>query len=279
MGDLFGKDSSPPPAPDYAGAARTQGASNLQTAIAQGILNRPNEVTPYGSRSWSQYGSTTIPGAEGNPAVDVPLWQSNINLTPLGQKTFDTQQRISDQLGGMAETGLNRVSQATSAPFGIREAQDVLMQSLRPEMDRKREQTQTALLTRGHNRGGEAYGTEMERLSREEDALRVGATKDALQMALALRNQPLNELNSLRTGAQVNLPQFGQTQAGQIGQTPIFGAAQAQGNAAMQGYNAGLASDAAAMQGLFGLGGAILGAPMTGGSSIGGTIFGSLMKP
>ena len=42
---------SPPPAPDYAAAARQQGVENTATARVQARLNTPNVVTPYGSQT------------------------------------------------------------------------------------------------------------------------------------------------------------------------------------------------------------------------------------
>jgi hypothetical protein len=286
MGDLFGKDNSPPPAPDYAAAARAQGAGNLQTAIAQSLLNRPNEVTPYGSRSWNQIGTQNIPGAEGNPAVDIPMFQSSVNLTPLGQRTFDTQQRISDQLGSTAEQGLGRVQNTFSTPFGVgnvnelqNKAEGLIMSRLEPKLERNRELMTNALKIKGHNPQGEAYGADMKILGEQENDARNQAMLTAFQMRpqalqeeMAIRNVPLNEVNALRTGAQVNMPQFNQAPAGQIAQTPIFQAAQAQGNAALQGYNTQQMADAQMMSGLFGLGGAIAGLPTGGGSSVGGSI-------
>ena len=48
----MGKSSpSPPPAPDYAGAAAAQGAANLETAQAQGRMNNPNIIGPLGSQT------------------------------------------------------------------------------------------------------------------------------------------------------------------------------------------------------------------------------------
>src|SRR3990167_9169358 len=101
--------SDPPPAPDYAAAARAQGGANLQSTIASNVLNRPNEQTPLGSRNWSQQGWYTIPAAEGNPEVRIPRWLSQINLTPQGQSRFEQEQRITGQLGNIAEGGLSRV--------------------------------------------------------------------------------------------------------------------------------------------------------------------------
>lgn len=109
--------SDPPPPPDYAAAARAQGGANLQSTIAGNIMNRPNEITPLGSRRWRQTGTQVIPAAEGNPEVSVPTWESQIDLTPLGQQRFAQEQRITGTLGNVAETGLNRVGDAVSQQF------------------------------------------------------------------------------------------------------------------------------------------------------------------
>ena len=46
------KDSpSPPPAPDYTGAAQAQGAANLDAAVATAKLSNPNINSPYGSQT------------------------------------------------------------------------------------------------------------------------------------------------------------------------------------------------------------------------------------
>jgi hypothetical protein len=47
---------SPPPAPDYAGAAREQGQASIDAAKVQGKINNPNVVNPYGSQT-TVYGS------------------------------------------------------------------------------------------------------------------------------------------------------------------------------------------------------------------------------
>lgn len=61
--------------------------------------------------------------------------------------------------------------------------------------------------------------------------------QQSIQEQAYLRQLPLNELNALRTGAQVQNPQFQGYNPTSIGQTPIFGAAQAQGAADQNMYN------------------------------------------
>lgn len=64
------------------------------------------------------------------------------------------------------------------------------------------------------------------------------ARQQAIQEQAYMRQLPLNELNSLRTGAQVQNPQFQPFQGVGVGQTPVFQGAQAQGQANQNLYNA-----------------------------------------
>ena len=41
---------TPPPTPDYLGAAKAQGAANVETARVESKLNNPNTYTPYGTQ-------------------------------------------------------------------------------------------------------------------------------------------------------------------------------------------------------------------------------------
>lgn len=42
---------SPPPAPDYMGAAQQQGAANVKAIQTQGKINNPNVISPYGTQT------------------------------------------------------------------------------------------------------------------------------------------------------------------------------------------------------------------------------------
>ena len=99
------------------------------------------------------------------------------------------------------------------------------------------------------------------------------ARQQSIQEQAYLRSLPLNELNALRTGAQVQNPQFQPFQGVNIGQTPIFGAAQAQGQADMNMYNQQAASANAFNSGLMqmaGMAGGMYAGSPAGGAAIGG---------
>lgn len=93
------------------------------------------------------------------------------------------------------------------------------------------------------------------------------AQQQAIGQEAYLRELPLNELNALRSGSQVQAPQFPQyNNAGAVAPAPIFGAAQATGaqNQAIWQAQTGAANNQ--MQGLYGLGGTALQAYMAYGS-------------
>lgn len=47
----MGKSASAPPTPDYLGAAKEQGKSNLESAKLSNIMSNPNMITPFGNRT------------------------------------------------------------------------------------------------------------------------------------------------------------------------------------------------------------------------------------
>lgn len=259
----FGKPDPPPP-PDYAAAARAQGGANVQSAIATNVMNRPTEVTPYGTRSWSHTGDFLVPAAEGNNAFYVPQYTSTTALTPTGQARFDQEQRIIGNLGNVAESGLSRVGSSFAKPFDFASANDArdraesaLFSRLEPKLAQDRESLRTQLINTGHREGTEGYGRAMKRADEQATDARLQVINAAaperdrmVQLAAMLRNQPLNELNALRTGSQVSLPQFQPYATSNVQPAPIFNAAQAQYGANQAAYNAEAQQNAATMQGL-----------------------------
>ncbi len=91
-----------------------------------------------------------------------------------------------------------------------------------------------------------------------------------LAEALMLRSMPLQELNAFRSGSQVSLPNMTPTfTTPQLQGPELLTAAGLQGRDAMAAYNAQVAGQNSFMNGLFGLGGALLGAPTgSGGANI-----------
>ena len=221
--------------------------------------NRVNQYTPYGSITYQN-------GING----DQDQWQSNISLSPTGQKLLDYQNAASLGLGDQTTQALGRVDQSLSQPFDYGSVQDVQDASYKAQTDRLDPQwqqqqgsTETQLINQGLRPGTEAYDNAMRVFNNgRNDAYSqarlqaINTAPQTLQQATAIRNQPLNELNALRTGSQVTNPTF--TNAPSQGQTAgadLLGAANSQYGAAMSQYNAQNASNNNFMSGLMGLGG------------------------
>lgn len=260
-----GKPSAPAP-PDYQAAALAQGAANVDTARTQARLGNPNFTNALGQRQVN-FGD--------NDTVSI-----NDTLTPLGQERFDSEQRLVRDLGGIAEGGLGRIRDTFSQPFSMGSADDIqnrseaaIMSRLEPQFARDEEAMRARLRNQGITQntpdGGQgAWEAEMGRLDRAKQDARQQAVlgglqtrPQTLQQELAVRNIPLNEVNALRTGSQVNLPQF-QGYSGPGIQAPnIMGATQQQYQGELNQYNANQSSNNAMMGGLFSLGSAALGSP------------------
>ena len=247
----YQKDSpSPPPAPDYAGAARATQTSQMVS-----------QYTPYGNQVYSPDAST--------PSG----YRSTIDLTPQSQRTLDSQMNVSENLGNLTEDQLGRVNQQYGQPMDLSSVQDVADRSyadqtsrLDPQWEQRKQQFDQQMANQGITAGGEAYDNAARSFGEQRNDAYTQARQQATanmpqtyQLANSIYQQPLNQLNAIRTGAQIQNPQF-TTQPG----APMLGAAQAQGQYNQGAYNAGVGQDNAMMGGLFSLGGSIAGAPWAG---------------
>ena len=266
----LGPAPSAPAAPDYSGAARETAAGNLEAARAATAANRVNQITPYGNLTYAITGEDPY----GNPT-----WTATQTLSPAQQQLLDYQNQASLGLGRLAGQGLGYVEQMLQTPFNTaalpstgfnpsQTYQEAYMQRLAPQLQQNREALQQQLANKGIDIGSEAYDRAMmQQAQRENDLLAAATTQgfgvgqqarqSALQEQAYLRNEPLNTLSAVRTGAQVQGPQFvNSAQQATTAGPDLLGAAGMQYNAAMGDFNAKQAAQANLNQGLFGLGGA-----------------------
>ena len=268
----MGKSASAPPPPDYTGAAKETAAGNLEAARANIAANRVNQYTPYGSLEYQVSGEDKF----GNP-----MWKATQSLAPAQQQLLDYQNKASLGLGELTGKGLGYVSNMLDNPFDVSQLpstginpsqsyQDAYMQRLAPQIQQGREKLEQQLANQGIQLGSEAYDRAMRNQAQRENDLLLGATtqgfgvgqqarQSALQEQAYLRNEPLNTLSAVRTGAQVQGPTFVNPamQANTAG-ADILGATQMGYNAQMGAANAQNAANNAMTQGLFSLGGAAL---------------------
>jgi len=266
----MGKSASAPPPPDYAGAAKETAAGNLEAARANIAANRVNQYTPYGSLEYQVSGEDKF----GNP-----MWSATQSLAPAQQQLLDYQNKASLGLGELTGKGLGYVNNMLETPFDTSKLpttgfnpsqsyQDAYMQRLQPQIIQGREALATQLANSGIPVGSEAYKRAMMTQGQKENDLLAAATtqgfgigqqarQSALQEQAYLRNEPLNTLNAVRSGAQVQGPSFvNPAQQANTAGPDMLGAAQMGYNANLAASNAQNAANNQMTSGLFSLGGA-----------------------
>jgi len=282
-----GKGGSAPPPPDYAGAARATSAGNLEAARATAAANRVDQYTPYGSLTYSHTGNDPDNG-----------WAYTQTFSPTQQQLFDANNNVNSKLMGVANKGIGYVQGALDKPLSFdgmysvdapgeiqQAASDAAYQNatryLDPQIAREQEALDSKLANQGITQGSEAYNNALSEFNANKnqryDAARNQAYTQGLQGAgqaynqgAALRQQqiaeaqtlqqnPINMLNAVRSGAQMQVAQM----PNQIGSIPqqqgvagpdLLGAATATGQYNQNAWNAQQAAGANTLGGLFSLG-------------------------
>lgn len=288
---LEGGKSDPAPAPDYASAAKETAAGDIEAAKFATKANRINQYTPYGNLEYTYKPEYDSSGKETGGG-----WSQTLNLTPQAQSALDQQLALNRKYGEVANIGFDKARQIFENPeldtsmlpdraINVGQtAQEAILSRLQPNLDRQDEALRTRLANQGITLGSEAYGREMSQQAQTANDLQMQAALQgisldqanraaALQEQAYLQDRPLNLINALRSGNQVNAPQFQQFAQQATTQGPnMLGAAQAQYQADMGAANAAGAKDSGMMGGLLGIAGGVAGG-MFGGP--GGAMLGS----
>ena len=281
LGDYFtfygGGKGSAPPAPDYTGAANATAAGNLEAARATAAANRTNQITPNGSLIY-----TANPGTDpyGNT-----LYTATQTYSPAQQALANSTNTLNQGLMNTANTGLDYANQVLSQPgvdtsklasTGINPGQsyqDAMMSRLAPQIDRENNQLEQQLANRGIAAGTDAYNQAKQLQAQNQNDRLNSATVQGMNTGLAANQQgfqqqaynqmqPINVINALRTGSQVQNPSFVNTpqQANTAG-PDILGATNAQYQNQLNAYNAQQAQSGGFLGGLMSLGGSALMSP------------------
>ena len=223
-------------------------------------------------------------------------WEQYTNLTPEAQAALDEQLALNRKYGEVANLGFDRARRIFENPEldvsglptrGInvgQTAQDAILARLRPQLQAQEEATRQRLANTGIGLGSDAFSREMAIQNQQANDLMTQAAMQgisldqanraaALQEQAYLQDRPLNLINALRSGNQVQAPQFQQFALQNATQGPDYlNAANAQYGAQLNAYNAEQASSP--LGGIFGLGMGIAGLPVAGGGSLGGAFLG-----
>lgn len=290
----MGKSSAPPPAPDYVGAAQATAAGNKEAAIASQIGNMVNRVGPQGTITYKQTGTT-----EG-----VPTWTQTVSLSPEQQAAYNKDVAINASLQDIGTQGLGYVQNALNKPLSFEDMQQLqapgqiqeaasnaayenAMRYVEPRLQRQQAALETQLANQGITRGSEAWNSAMQDAQANRENVYnqaqnqaylqglqgagqmyqqgLGTRQQQIAEAQTLQQNPLNMLNAVRTGAQLQTsqqPQVSPSAPGQLAQfagPDILGATTATGQYNQGIYNAQQAANAGLMGGLGQLGGAAIG--------------------
>ncbi|MDP3740366.1 MAG: hypothetical protein Q8R02_23470 [Hyphomonadaceae bacterium] len=281
------KGESAPSAPDPSMMIGQQTQANGQAAVTQGLMNRVNQVTPYGTLTYDKTGAVNMPGYE------VPTYTATTKLSPEQQRLYETQTRVTQGAYDLADQYTGRIGDATKDPFsyeglpnaptyneGYRQQQrDAIIARNQPDMTRDQEALRTRLANQGIGLGTEAWGAAQDDMNRGVNDFRLGAdlsagsaaaqqygleanTRDrAIQERVNLRTQPINEVAALLgTGQGVQNPNFINTPQTQMQPTDVMGAYGQQYAGQMAQWQQGQKAQSGMMGGLFGLGAAGIGA-------------------
>lgn len=301
MSPLYAKkgDSKPPKAPDYTKAAEATSQGNLAAARAAVAANRVNQYTPYGNLVYSHQGNDPDTGWSSTVTLS-PEQQRQLNQSnQLNTGLMGAAQRAlgSAQLDNPAITGYdvqlpgNFNQGAPTTGFNPGQSyQDAIMTRLQPQIERENAQLDAQLANQGIMQGSEAYNNAKALQSQRQNDLLTSATVGGLQAGLAANQQafnqnqaqyqtglqargqgfqqgaynrqlPINLVNALRAGAQVQNPNFMNAPQQAVASGPNYlGAAQGTYDANLNAYNAATGNRNATMGGLFGLGGSLFGA-------------------
>jgi hypothetical protein len=263
-----------PPAPDYTAAANATAAGNLEAARATAAANRTNQVTPYGNLTYT--------ANEGTDPYGNTLYTATQTLSPEQQAIYQQESKLNEGLMSTANKGLDYANQVLSQPgvdtsklpsYGINPGEtysDAIMRRLQPQIAQQSEMSDAQLANQGIAQGTEAYNNAKRQLAQQQNDLLtsaqiqgmntgLNANQQAFQQEAYNQMQPINVINALRTGSQVQNPSYASTpqQANTAG-ADILGATQQGYNAQLANVNAQNAASGNFMSGLMGLGGAYL---------------------
>lgn len=286
-----GKGGSAPPAPDYTGAAQATAAGNKEAAIAAQEGNMVNQYTPYGSVEYAQRGTS---------ASGTPMWSQTVNLSPEQRAAYNKDVAMNAQLQDVGIQGVGYVQSALNKPLSFegmqglgtpgqiqQQASDAAYQNamryVEPRLQRQQAGLENQLANQGITRGSEAWNAAMQDAEANREnvysqaqnaAYTAGLTgaQQAYQQGLGTRQQqiaeaqtlqqnPINMLNAVRSGSQMQTsaqPQVGTSSPGQLATwsgPDLLGATTAQGQYNQGLYNAQNAASSNQTSGLMQLGG------------------------
>ena len=204
----------PPPAPDYAGAARAQGAANVETARVEGRMNRPDVYSPYDVTTITDLGDdrfrqdyTLRPEYEAQRVKQVGIQDAYLDtagrlLGGLPQEQFSLasltpQPQMIDRSGFTAIPTMENLGDYATRVEGA--YFNRAMERLQPQFQFDQESLRTRLINSGIPEGTDAYNNAMADLRmQQQDSVR-GLAAESIREGQALADAQLGRATGLRS--------------------------------------------------------------------------------
>lgn len=314
---MSSKGGSAPAVPDYKALAEAQAKGNLDLAKYVTSANRINQITPYGSLTYTntptfdqsgydaalaKYNASLQGGHRGGHSdLTAPNradfmkgdnWTATQTLTPAQQAILESGQKLNQSKLGYAQNILDKanagkggIDMSSLPSYGINPGEtysDAIMRRLAPQQAAAQQAFDSKMANQGVVPGTQAYdnayrnfvqGQNDQLTSAITGGMGVGlqANQQAYNQAYQNANLPINQINALQGGSQVQNPNFvNSANMPNVQGADLVGAAQNTYNAQLANYNAQNAANSGFMGGLMNLGGAI-------GSAGTGSIFGKAL--
>jgi hypothetical protein len=269
MGSLFSNPRRPDPL-NVGDVTQRTSTQNTANAYQQSAFNRVNQVDPFGNRlDYSQTGTD----AQGNPifAATQSLGQMgqdySTGLSRLGQQYFDAVDNRPD-LGSNA---------AFDRAYGYASA------NLEPRLQRTEDAARNRLANQGFDPQSEAYRSQMADVALQGNEARnnlvTSLQGQMFNQGLQNRAQQMGEYQpGLQFGNNVLTPGYVNSPNVNVANVDVAGLANQSKQQEWQGYNADMENKNAKLSGLATVGGALISAPMTGGTSLGGMLASKVLR-
>ena len=272
---------------DYFNGPADENAGRPSSSFGRGPAPTRDQFTTAGSPS---SGSSSGPGVWSSKITLAPEQQAALDAQMrIGRGRSDAAEELLGQATSAFQKPMDWGSLPASGELDTQDmgewrqrGQSAIEELMAPQLSSRRSAIEAKLANQGITMGSEAWKTGMRQLGDDEtraglmavdagrnesesmfgQALEGGRFQNlnrqqALAEMLQKRGQPLNELNALLTGQQVNMPNMPNFQPAGRSETPNYmGAAQNSYSAALDSTNASNAGMSGLMSGLFGLGSA-----------------------
>lgn len=247
------------------------------TDLATYNANHPN-ASKYSwfanSKFGSKFGQPTAPLL--SDYTHGQQWTATQTLSPEQQKILEQTQGLSQSKLGYAQDIMSKAAKGQGGvdmsglpSYGINPGEtysDAIMRRLQPQLQAQQESFDAKMANQGVMPGTAAYDAAYRNFSQAQNdqltsaitgGMGVGlqANQQAYQQALQNLNQPINMVNALQTGAQVQNPQgVNSYNMPQVQGTDYLGAAQNKYSADVANYNAEQQAGSNFLGGLVGIG-------------------------